>query len=124
MPVLVTIAAVTYLFSGGSKEKAGFLAPSALREKLEELPEGSTRAEALGIADDLDSLADEYDESADDAMNKYAEDVKDWSSSVDELLGALEPSDRIRSKTIRELVRLRQRLVDALTPEEWDEVFG
>ena len=34
MPVLVTIAAVSYLF-GGSKEKASFLNPAGLRKKVE-----------------------------------------------------------------------------------------
>jgi hypothetical protein len=124
MPILVTIATVTYLFSKGSKGEAGFLAPAVLREKIEKLPEGSDRTKALGVADRLDTLAREYDSATDAAMSAYITDVKDRNSSADMLIEDMEPIDRVRGNTLSEVVRLREDLVDALSPEEWDEVFG
>ena len=123
MPILVTIATVTYLFSKGSEGGAGFLAPVVLREKIEKLPEGSARTKALGVADQLDTLAQEYDSATDAAMNAYITDVKDWNSSADKLIEDMKPLDRIRGNTLSEVVRLREDLVGALSPEEWDEVF-
>jgi len=124
MPILATIATVTYLFSRGSKGEAGFLAPAVLREKIEKLPEGSTRTKALGVADRLDTLAREYDSASEAAMNAYAADVKDWNSSADKLIADMGPLDMVRGNTLSEVTRLRDDLVDALSPEEWDEVFG
>jgi len=124
MPVLVTIATVTYLFSRGSKGEAGFLAPTVLREKIEELPEGSVRTKALDVVDRLDMLAREYDSATDAAVSAYVTDVEDWNSSADRLIKDMEPLDRVRGNTLSEVIRLREDLVDALSPGEWDEVFG
>jgi uncharacterized membrane protein YccC len=124
MPILITIATVTTLFKRGSKEQAGFLAPVALRAKLEDLEEGPARLEALEIADQLDALASEYDDATDAAISAYIEDVERWSSTADELIEDLQPVDQLRRQTLSELVPLRQRLIDALSPEEWDQVFG
>ena len=124
MPVLITIATVSALFKGGSKEQPGFLAPTALRAKLEELGDGPARSQALEIADQLDALARQYDDATDAAMSAYIEDVEQWSSTADELIEDLQPLDQLRGQTLQELIQLRQRLVDALSAEEWDEVFG
>jgi uncharacterized membrane protein YccC len=124
MPILITIATVTALFKRGSKEQPGFLAPTALRAKLEDLEEGPARSEALEIADQLDALASEYDDATDAAISVYIEDVEQWSSTADELIEDLQPLDQLRRQTLSELVPLRQRLIDALSPEEWDQVFG
>jgi len=122
MPVLITIATITLLFKG-SKDQPSFLDPAALRKKIEELPEGSTRTEALGIADQLDTLASEYDRVTDAAMNAYIADVPKWNSSADKLIEDLQPSDQLRKKTLPELIRLRERLVEIFSPEEWEGVF-
>jgi hypothetical protein len=122
MPVLITIATVTILFKG-SKDHASFLDPAALREKIEKLPEGTTRTEALGIADRLDTLALEYDDVTDASMKAYIADVEKWDSSADKLIEDLQPSDQLRKKMLPELIRLRERLVEILSVEEWEEVF-
>ena len=123
MPVLVTIAAVSYLF-GGSKDQASFLNPAGLRAKLEKLPEGSTRTEALVLADKLDLLAKKHENATDATMRAYAADVERYTTTTDQLVDDFEPLDQIRAKVYRELVELRQALIDTLSPEEWDQVFG
>ncbi len=123
MPVLVTIAAVSYLF-GGSKDKVSFLNPSGLRAKLEKLPEGSARTRALALADKLDLLAKEHDEATDAVLSVYAADVERYTTTTDQLVDDFEPLDQERAKVYRELVELRQALIDTLSPDEWDQVFG
>ena len=124
MPVLATIAAVTYLFSRRSGDSPGFLSPTALRKKIEKLPEGSAREESLAIVDELDGLAQEYDVAADAAIRAYIEDIEDWNSSYADLIEKLVPTDQMRRRTLSEIVRLRQRLAETLSVKQWDKVFG
>ncbi len=123
MPVLVTITVVSRLF-GGSKDKASFLKPAGLRSALEKLPEGSTRTRALAIADRLDQLAREQDEATDAAIAAYAADVVKYTTTAEQLLDDFKPLDQVRLKVSREFVDVRQDLMDTLSPEEWDKVFG
>ena len=122
MPVLVTIAAVSYLF-GGSKDQASFLNPAGLRAKLEKLPEGSTRTRALTLTDKLDLLAKEHEDATDATLSAYAADVERY-TTTDQLVDDFEPLDQERAKVYRELIEVRQALIDTLSLEEWDKVFG
>ena len=124
MPVLVTIATITYLFKGKPGDQPGFLNPAALRAQLEALSEGSGRAEALQIMDQLDALAREYDDATDAAMGAYIADVEKYDSNADDLISDLLPPDQIRMSTLPKVISLRERLVEALSEAEWDEVFG
>jgi hypothetical protein len=124
MPVLITIATITYLFKGDPDAPVGFLNPAALRNRLEELPEGPTRTEALGVMDRIDTLAQGYDDATDAAIAAYIADVEKWGSTADILIEDLQPADQLRGQTLPEIIELRQQLVDALTPEDWDQVFG
>jgi len=123
MPVLVTIAAVSYLF-GGSKEKASFLDPAGLRKKVEKLPEGSARTSAITLVDRLDILAKEHEAATDAAINAYITDVEKYESTTNQLVEDFEPLDQTRSKVYRELIEVRQDLIDTLSPEEWNKVFS
>jgi hypothetical protein len=124
MPVLVTIATISYLFKGKPEDQPGFFNPAALRAQLEALPEGPSRIEALEIMDQLDALAREYDDATDDAMGAYIADVEKYDSNADDLISDLLPPDGIRVGTLPKVVRLRERLLEALSEEEWDAVFG
>jgi len=123
MPVLVTIAAVSYLF-GGSKDKVSFVNPTGLRAKLEKLPEGTARTRALALADRLDLLAKEHEDATDAVLDAYAADVEKYTTTTDQLVDDFEPLDRERAKVYRELIGVRQAFIDTLSPEEWDRVFG
>ena len=123
MPVLVTLAVVSYLF-GDSKDKASFLNPTGLRAKLEKLPEGPARTRALALTDELDLLAKAHEDATDAVLSVYAADVESYTTTTDQLVDDFEPLDQERAKVYRELVELRQALIDTLSPEEWDKVFG
>jgi hypothetical protein len=124
MPVLVTIATITYLFKGAPEDQPGFFNPAALRAQIEALSEGPARTEALEILDQLDALAREYDDATDAAMGAYIADVEKYDSTADDLISDLLPPDQIRMSTLPKVIRLRERLVEALSEAEWDEVFG
>jgi hypothetical protein len=123
MPVLVTLAVVSYLF-GGSKDKVSFLNPAGLRAKLEKLPEGPARTRALALTDELDLLAKAHEDATDTVLSTYAADVERYTTTTDQLVDDFEPLDQERAKVYRELVELRQALIDTLSPDEWDQVFG
>lgn len=126
MPVVVTIAAVGALFgsSKGSKGEASFLDPPALRVKLAKLPETERRTKALALADRLAVLAQERDAAADAAMRAYVADVENLRTEADRLAADFAVQDRVHENAFRELVEVRQALIDTLTAEEWKKVFG
>ena len=123
MPVLVTIAVVNYLFRG-TKEKTSFLDPAGLRKKIQKLPEGSTRTKAVALVDKLDMLAKEHETATDAVIKAYIADVEKYTTTADELVEDFKPLDQARTKVYRELVQVRQDLIDTLSPEEWKKVFG
>jgi len=114
---------INLLFGGEPEDQPGFLNPAALRVSLEAMPEGPGRTEALEIVDQLDALARDYDDATDAAMDAYIADVEQYDSTVDELILDLLPPDLIRVSTLPKVISLRDRLVEALSPEEWDRVF-
>jgi len=107
----------------GPKNQPGFLNPTALRAQLEDLPEGPGRTEALEIVDQLDALAREYDAATSAALGAYSADVEKYDSTADDLIADLLPPDRIRVSTLPKVIELRERLIDALSEEEWAAVF-
>ena len=123
MPVLVTIAAVSYLF-GGSKDKTSFLDPVGLRKKIEKLPEGENRTKAIALIDRLDRLAQEHEAATDAAISAYIADVEKYETTTDELVDDFEPLDQARTNVYRELIEVRQAMVGILSAKEWDKVFG
>ncbi len=123
MPVLVTIAAVSYHF-GGSKEKTSFLDPVGLRKKIEKLPEGENRTKAIALIDRLDRLAQEHEAATDAAISAYIADVEKYETTTDELVDDFEPLDQARTNVYRELIEVRQAMVGILSAKEWDKVFG
>ena len=123
MPVLVTIAAVSYLF-GGSQDKTSFLDPVGLRKKIEKLPEGENRTKAIALIDRLDRLAQEHEAATDAAISAYIADVEKYETTTDELVDDFEPLDQARTNVYRELIEVRQAMVGILSAKEWDKVFG
>ena len=123
MPVLVTIAAVSYLF-GGSKEKTSFLDPVGLRKKIEKLPEGENRTKAIALVDRLDLLAQEHEAATDAVIKAYIIDVEKYETTTNQLVEDFEPLDQARTKVYRELVKVRQAMVEILSEKEWDKVLG
>jgi hypothetical protein len=114
---------VNYLF-GGSKEKTSFLDPVGLRKKIEKLPEEENRTKAIALVDRLDVLAQEHNAATDAVINAYITDVEKFETTSDQLVEDFEPLDEARMKVYRELVEVRQAMVETLSEKEWDRIFG
>jgi len=125
MPVLLTITTVAFMLSrrsGGNR--ASFLDPVSLREGLEDLPEGETRERALRVADEFDRIAREYAVAAQAGLDVYEEQSARWATTATELIAELNPQDAAFARLLDDTIDVRQALLDLLTPEEWDQVFG
>jgi hypothetical protein len=114
---------VSYLF-GGSKEKTSFLDPVGVRKKIEKLPEGENRSKAIALVDRLDVLAQEHNAATDAVINAYITDVEKYETTSDQLAEDFEPLDQARTNVYRELIEVRQAMVETLSAKEWDRVFG
>ena len=122
MPVLVTIATVNLLFGGSNK--VSLLNPALLREKLEKLDEGDSRTKSLALVDKIETLAETYDQAKKEAIKAYMTDVSRYSTTEEELTDDFAPLDQTRKKMYHEFIAIRQELINALSVEEWDNVFS
>ena len=122
MPVLITITTVSLIFRGG--KGASFLSPAGLRTRVEKLPEGDGRELALSLVTRLEGLAQDYEDGAKANIAEYVDLAAEWHSSADALMQIRMPMDPLRTQTLMAVVQLRESLLEALTPEEWKNVFG
>ena len=124
MPVLTTIA-ILNIFSPSGSEVASFLNPEALRLRcIDEIEDIEKREQAVKLTQELQQLASQYENAVVTTVEAYiAESVK-WESSADGLIEVLEPWDSSRTKTLRDIVRVRQSMHDLLTTEQWNRVFS
>lgn len=125
MSVLLTIALVTSLFRGSAgKNRGSFLNPKSIRTRLEKLPESDRRERALAMARELEKIGRAYIESVTASLNDYVAKAKQHSSTTDDLIAQRRAADAAFAQVLRDILRIRQSLLDTLSPEEWDEVFG
>ena len=107
------------------EDRASFLNPDSLRDQLSrKLAESANYERAMAVADEFDRLARAYNHAFEGFIEEYLAHLSqpNWSSESIEIL--LEPLDERRTKTLGEIVRLRQSLLEILTPDEWQRVFG
>ena len=124
MPVLVTLATINALFRPGS-EQISFLDPQALRARCNDvIDDTETRHRALLLTDELQRLARRYEKAVLASVEAYVSESVKWETSVNELIEQLEPWDRARGDTVRDIVRVRQSMRELLTTEQWKRVFG
>ena len=123
MPVLATLAITNLLFGSGS-EGVSFLGPDALRARcMDEIEDADTRERAVKLTEELQRLARRYEDAVSATLDAYlAESVK-WESSANGLIELLEPMDSVRVRTLQEIVRVRQSMLEILTVAQWNRVF-
>ena len=123
MPVLATLAITNLLFGSGS-EGVSFLGPDALRARcMDEIEDADTRERAVKLTEELQRLARRYEDAVSATLDAYlAESVK-WESSANGLIEQLEPMDSVRVRTLQEIVRVRQSMLEILTVAQWNRVF-
>ena len=124
MPVLVTMATINALFRAGS-EQISFLDPESLRERCNEVIEDTeTRARAVMLAEELQQLADRYNDAVAASVEAYRTKSEQWDTSANDLIEQLQPWDKARVETVQGIVRIRQSMRELLTAEQWERVFG
>ena len=125
MPVLVTIATINFLFGTPDEETVSFLNPYVLRARCkEEIEDANKRQQAVELTEQLQRLAAQYQKAVVATVEAYIDESVKWESSADGLIEVLQPWDSSRTKTLQEIVRVRQSMHDLLTTEQWNRVFS
>jgi hypothetical protein len=125
MPVLATIATINFLFGLSDEEAVSFLNPYVLRARCkEEIEDANKRQQAVELTEQLERLAARYQKAVVATVETYIDESVKWESSADGLIDTLEPWDSSRTKTLQEIVRVRQSMHDLLTTEQWNRVFS
>lgn len=124
MPILTTIALLNR-FSPSDPEVVSFLNPEALRVRcMDEIKDINKRERAVKLTEELQQLSGQYEKAVVATVEAYiAESVK-WESSANGLIELLEPWDSTRTRTLQEIVRVRQSMQELLTTEQWNRVFS
>ena len=125
MPVLTTLAIVALL--GGDDDSAcPFFESGLLREQIERglRIDEAEREPSLAIADRLSDLLERYALSVDSTLDAYVASSSNPTARATDLIDRLQPMDHERQETMREIIGIRQQLVDLLNDEQWQRVFA
>ena len=125
MPVLATIATINLLFGSTEEDTVSFLNPSVLRERCKEIIEDTDkRAKAVILTDELQQLSARYRKAVLATVDTYIDKSVEWDSSADELIEIITPMDHTRSKTLNDIIQIRQSMRELLTSEQWHKLFS
>jgi len=123
MPVLTTLVITNLLFRESSV--VGFLDPAMLRASIEsELENSNEKDAALKLVDDIQKIANEYEESLVASLDAYVRESRNSESTAEDLIGMLEPWDHTRRLLLQEVVGIRQAMLDAVSGPAWDQIFS
>lgn len=125
MPVVTTMMIIALLRSNASSDQPFFDPPllrDMLSEGLEDEPD-QLLADAMTLADELDTLIARYRSSVESAIDAYIDASEDSRAEASSLTARLAAIDEDRSELMRNIIRIRRSLVELLTDERWKAVF-
>ena len=125
MPVVMTMTIIALLRSRASGDLP-FFDPALLRELLAQGLQGEPEellAEAIALADELDTLIERYSANVDSTIDAYIESAGDPRADAADLSERLASIDRRRSVVMSDIIRIRRSLVDLLADDQWQAVF-
>lgn len=125
MPVVATMTIIALLRSNSSSELPFFDA-ALLREMLADGLDGEPDellAEAMALANELEALVDRYGASVESVIDAYIEASEDPRANAAGLSKRLAALDEERGRVMRDIIRIRRELAEALTDEQWLAVF-
>ena len=125
MPVVTTMAAIAILRSS-QREPLPFFDAELLRALLDNaLAEGppGTLDQADRIVEQLEDLLGDYRTSVVSRLDAYIEESATVSTTAADLIERIEPLDEKRALTLREIIDLRQALLDLLDDQQWAATF-
>ena len=116
---------VLALLGGEEASVCPFFQPGLLQDQLEQglRADEAEREPALAIADRLAGLLERYALSVENTLDAYAEFSSSPTANSTELIQRLQPIDRERQETMKEIIEIRQRLVELLDGDQWRRVF-
>lgn len=125
MPVVATMTIIA-LLRGNASSELPFFDAALLREMLADGLDGEPDellAEAMVLADELEALVDRYGASVESVIDAYVEASEDPRANAESLSKDLATLDEERGQVMRDIIRIRRELADALTDEQWQAVF-
>jgi hypothetical protein len=124
MPILIVASAYLLLFPSRKGVQARFLVPTELRARLvQELPDGPVREKALALLDEFIELARGYSATTESILESYAAHTRSGNFTAASCIEMVQPAERARAATLREIVRIRQQLLGMLPAEQWSALF-
>ena len=125
MPVVTTMAVIAILRSS-QRDPLPFFDAELLRALLDnalaDAPRG-TQDLADTIVDQLDDLLAGYRAAVVSSLDAYIQESANASTTAADLIERIEPLDEKRALTLREVIELRQALLDLLDDEQWAATF-
>ena len=123
MPVLITLATIN-LFRPGTEE-ISMLNPGILQARcMEAIENTEIREQAVMLTVELHRLTQQYQKAVAESLDAYLTKSARWDSSADDLIEILEPLDILRIQTLQDIVYMRRLMLEILTAEQWNQVFG
>ena len=123
MPVLITLATINAFRPG--TESVSMLNPGILQARcLEAIENTEIREQALMLTAELHRLTQQYQKAVAESLDAYLTKSAKWDSSADDLIELLEPLDILRTQTLQDIVYMRRLMLEILTAEQWNQVFG
>ena len=125
MPVVATMTIIALLRSNSSSELPFFDA-TLLREMLADGLDGEPDellADAMALADELERLVARYGASVESVIDAYIEASEDPRANAAGLSKRLAALDEERGQVMRDIIRIRRKLAEALTDDQWQAVF-
>lgn len=126
MPVAITIAVVKSLSRGpDAGATPQFRDPDALRKRIEQALEPGSRLDAsLDAINGLERTVQAYDDQAEAGLYRNLRESRDFDMGPGDLDSDIfEELERRRRVALHEVVAVRERLRDLLTPAEWEAAF-
>ena len=125
MPVVATMTVIAIL-QGRGGPRLPFFDSELLRELLDQsLAEDPdvTLKKAHAIADRLEGALEDYRSSVDTTLDLYIEESTNHYMGAAALIDQMQPLDRKRADTLREIIEIRRALLNTLDEQQWRDTF-
>ena len=125
MPVITTMTTIAILRARAGPRLPFFdagLMRELLDEALADYSEETLKA-TQPITDKLEQALEDYRSSVNASLDKYIEESTQRYLPTDELIERFEPLDRERTAVLRNIVKLREALLETLDEQQWYDAF-
>lgn len=125
MPVLATIAAVSFMF--GNNNSVSFFDPESIRTGLRmnlDLDDPEKQTAAFQIVDQLEVALERYNSAVDAAVDEAIRRSAGGTEPARQSYAQLTRLDQDRARVIESVIEYRANLASLVEADEWNAVFG